>query len=368
MCRCTCSEAGRDATIVAEQSRPDRQKNLVPIENEPLIGETPPGAFVSWLTANPHFYVRNHFSIPHISCSAWNLTVDGLVSRVSALSIEALKSLPRVTLPVTMECAGNNRSDLEPPAPGNQFQSGAISTAYWAGARLSDVLSSAGVESGAMEVLFEAHDSGKPAPDAQEMPYLRSLPIDIAMHPDTMLAYEMNGQPLPPEHGHPIRLIVPGWYGMASVKWLKRITVLDRKFSGFFQTDRYIVEDDSGNAQPLTSIGVKSVIGNIANGDVVRLGRVCVEGMAWSGGERIARVDVSVDGGASWTPAEIVGPTERYAWQQWHFSWTPETAGCYTLQSRATDAGGNVQPDETRWNRLGYMVNGIKPVSVTVSD
>ena len=149
-----------------------------------------------------------------------------------------------------MECAGNNRSDLDPPTPGNQFQNGAVSTAYWAGARLSEVLKSAGVRPNAREVLFEGHDIGNPEPGVSEMPYTRSLPIDVALHPDTLLAYEMNGQELPKEHGHPLRLIVPGWYGMASVKWLRKLTVLDTRYSGYFQGHKYVIEDEDRQLSP----------------------------------------------------------------------------------------------------------------------
>ena len=367
MCNCTCIRAGLSAPTEVAQIRPDdNPKALVTIENEPMIGEAPRRAFDSWLTPNPLFYVRNHFDIPDIKCSGWKLLIDGVVSQDSHITLDELKKLPRVTLPVTMECAGNNRSDLDPPTPGNQFQDGAISTAYWAGVPLRDALAVAGIGDGAREVLFEGHDSGVPAPGEPEMPYMRSLPIDVAMHPDTLLVYEMNGRALPKEHGHPLRLMVPGWYGMASVKWLKRITVLDFNYEGFFQTDRYIIEDETGETVPLTSIGVKSVIGSPAEGDAVRMGEACVTGTAWSGEDRIAAIDVSCDGGDSWERAEVFGPSERYAWQHWHYCWNPPAPGEYTLMSRAIDACGNVQPMKTHWNRLGYMVNGVRPIQISV--
>ena len=180
-------------------------RNGITIEYEPMIGETPQRAFDNWLTPNPLFYVRNHFSIPDISHSDWKLHIDGLVSHNSEFTLDQLKNLKRVTMPITIECAGNNRSDLDPPAPGNQFQNGAVSTAYWAGAPLRDVLAIADVRDGAREVLFEGYDSGSPAPGEPVTPYLRSLPIDVAMHSDTLLVYEMNGCALPKEHGYPIR-------------------------------------------------------------------------------------------------------------------------------------------------------------------
>ena len=364
MCNCTCSKAGLSEST---QVRPnDKPAALVTIERAPMIGETPLSAFDNWITPNPLFYVRNHFDIPEIQCADWKLHIDGVVSQKTALTLDELKNLPRVEMPVTMECAGNNRSDLHPPAPGNQFQNGAISTARWAGVPLKEVLSLSGIGDGAKEVLFEGCDSGVPEPGAATMPYLRSVPIDVAKHPDTLLVYEMNGQDLPKEHGYPIRLMAPGWYGMACVKWVKRVTVLDYRYEGFFQTDRYIIEDDDGGARPLRNMGVKSIISSPEQGVPVRMEEVCVKGAAWSGRERIAAVDVSCDGGRTWTRAETVGPSERYAWQFWRYPWNPPAPGEYTLMSRATDASGNVQPMETRWNRLGYMVNGVKPIKVSV--
>ena len=368
MCNCTCIGAGLSAATQSANVRPGNEKNLVTIEREPQIGEMPQPALDAWITPNPLFYVRNHFSIPSIRRDDWTLSIDGLVSSPAELTLERLKSLPRVTLPVTMECAGNNRSDLDPQVPGNQFDGGAVSTAYWAGVRLSDALLLAGIGSGAREALFVGHDVGEPKPGASEMPYTRSLPLDVALHPDTMLAYEMNGKPLPQEHGHPLRLIVPGWYGMASVKWLNRITITDKPYSGYYQADKYVIEDDLGKTVPLTTMGVKSLIGSPADGETAPMAETCVTGMAWSGQRRIARVDFSADGGATWSPAEIVGPSERYAWQKWHYPWKPDAPGRYTLMSRAVDVDGNIQPMKSRWNRLGYMVNGVKPVEVTVVD
>lgn len=367
MCNCTCSKAGPSDLDSVPQVQPTQSpKNLVPIEHEPMIGETPQSELDNWLTPIPSFYVRNHFEMPEICGSEWKLHIDGLVSKESNLSFEHLRALPSITMPVTIECAGNNRSDLVPPAPGNQFQNGAVSTANWTGTSLHHVLTSCGISDGATEVLFEGYDSGVPEPGAQVMPYLRSLPLNVAMHPDTLLVYEMNSQILPREHGFPVRLLVSGWYGMASVKWLKRITVLDRSYEGFFQTDRYIIEDDEGREVPLGYMGIKSVISSPEVGDSVHMEKVQVNGTAWSGGKRIVAVEVSTDGGNTWRPADLDARCEGYAWRQWCYSWTPDAPGGYTLMSRAVDEAGNVQPMKTRWNRLGYMINGVRPVSVQV--
>lgn len=362
-CKCSRAEFGR-ATSAPLSTQPE-QTGLVAIEREPIIGETPQATLQSWLTPNPLFYIRNHYSIPPAdAAAAWRLEIGGHVGGETELSLTDVRSLPKQTLPITMECAGNNRSDLEPQVPGNPFQNGAVSTAIWAGVPLHLLLEGAGVKDGAVEVLFEGLDAGQPAPDAETQPYLRSLPIDVAMHPQTLLAYEMNGEPLSQEHGCPLRLVVPGWYGMASVKWLRRITVLQEKFEGFFQKDRYIIEGDDGKAHPVATMHVKSLISWPTPDSVLPLRRHNLSGMAWSGFAHIAGVQVSADGGATWGDAELVGPRYRYAWQQWNFGWTPPAPGRYTLASRAIDEAGNAQPLETRWNSLGYIINGVRPVRV----
>ena len=368
MLSCACSQAESVRVLnMPRQTRP-QPDSLVPIDSDPYIGETPQESLQAWLTPNKMFYVRNHFSTPQTDDSTGKLHIEGHVSRPLTLDIADIFELPKRTMPVTIECAGNNRSDLDPSVPGNPFQNGAISNAMWAGAALRDVLDMVDIEDGAVEVLFEGFDSGKPEPDVEVIPYLRSMPVDVALHPDTLLAYEMNGEPLPVEHGYPLRLIVPGWYGMASVKWLSRIEILDHAFEGFFQTDRYIIEQDDGPAIPLSSIYVKSLISNPQQGDVLRSGTVAVAGVAWSGSAYIKKVEVSDDGGNTWILAELVGPCERYTWQQWQFSWTPASPGHYTLVARAEDEAGNIQPLETKWNRLGYAINGVKPICVTIQD
>lgn len=366
--KCACSKAGSTKVL----SNPSRTKpnglDLVPIEEEPKIGETPQETLQSWLTPNPLFYVRNHYATPTVDESRWSLSIDGLVSNQSTLSLSEIQNFPKQTLPVLMECAGNNRSDLNPRVPGNPFQNGAISNAVWAGTTMRHVLERAGVLDGAHEVLFEGVDAGVPAPGATHAPYLRSLPLEVAMHPHTLLAYEMNGEPLSVEHGRPVRLIVPGWYGMASVKWLSKITVLDYKFEGFFQTDRYIVEEDNGGVVPVANILVKSLIGWPQREMMLPMAEHHVTGMAWSGKGHIKCVQISTDAGESWEDADLVGPRYEYSWQQWNFCWTPKVAGHYTLVARAQDEAGNWQPIETKWNALGYMINGVRPVCVTIEE
>lgn len=367
MTLCTCSGAGTNRVTKGPLCSQPKNTSLVPIEAEPMIGETPQETLQSWLTPNPLFYVRNHYSFPSTEQTAsWSLSIDGNVCKELEFTLENFRQFPRQTLPVTTECAGNNRSDLQPKVPGNPFQNGAVSTAIWGGIPLHCLLDKAGIKDGAVEVLFEGLDTGSPVPEREVEPYLRSLPMDVAMHPHTLLAFEMNGEPLPREHGYPIRLIVPGWYGMASVKWLSRISVLQEKFQGFFQSDRYVFEEDD-EIVPVSSIYTKSLISWPQQNTELPLQAHNINGLAWSGNRHIKKVEFSVDDGQVWSEAELVGPRYRYAWQQWNFFWEPKEAGHYTLVARAEDEEGNMQPMETKWNRLGYAINGVRPVCVQVT-
>ena len=342
---------------------------LKQVGDKPFVGETPQDALNSWLTPNPLFYVRSHFDYIDISQTegeVWNITVDGGNGNSVQLSINEIKKLPSKTMAVTMECAGNNRSDLDPLVSGNQFANGAISNAIWTGVSLSDVLKSVEIDSEAIEILFEGADSGVPEAGYEESSYLRSLSIDIAEDPDILLAYEMNGEPLPIEHGYPLRLVVPGWYGMASVKWVKTITAIKEPFHGYFQGKKYVVRYKDGKEHPLTEMQVKSYVTSHTDGELVEKGVISLGGLAWAGRSRVKAVSVSVDGGETWSSANISGPSDDYSWQKWDFSWSTDTAGHYTLISKATDSEGHEQPLESVWNELGYAVNGLKPVHIEV--
>lgn len=366
MVLCTCSEAGLVVSVDSPtQARPSEQ-TLVEIDKIPLVGETPQQILQSWLTPNPLFFVRNHFNTPDIKISSWILTVDGHVSNPRQFLFDDIKKLPKYTSTITLECAGNNRSDLEPSTPGNQFQTGAVSTGVWAGARLSDVLDAVGIESDACQVLFQGADSGEPAPNKPMMSYLRSLPMDVAMHQGTLIAYEMNGEELPTHHGYPLRLVVPGWYGMASVKWLIGIKVIDYDYQGFFQTEKYVIKNSDGIPEQITQMSVKSLISDPAERALLPKEPTCVSGMAWSGYTGIEKVEFSADGGRNWDQTNLSPPSGPYAWQQWHIKWVPLQLGHYTLLSKATDESGHVQPMETLWNSGGYIVNGVRPICVTV--
>ena len=365
-CTCTPAEAAGFTEDPWHTQPHPQPATLVTIDSDPFVGETPLTAIQSWLTPNSLYYARNHFATPSIDISEWSLLIDGQVSRPIELSYSDIRELPSRTLPVTMECAGNSRVDLSPPVQGNKFRGGAVSTAIWTGVPLKTMLEQSALRGVAKEVLFEGADKGEPEPGRPVVPYQRSLPLDVALHPDTLLAYEMNGEPLPDDHGRPLRLVVPGWYGMASVKWVRRITVLDHCFEGFFQTERYFLPGDRGSSTPLTTVFVKSLISRPRHGEVYGLVENQVTGLAWSGHGRISRVNVSDDHGETWRPALLGGLQQSYTWRQWSISWTPGSVGHHTLIARAQDEAGNVQPMKTTWNPLGYAVNGVQSVCVNV--
>lgn len=343
---------------------------LIVVNTQPFNAEAPLGEQIGLLTPNPLHYVRTNFGVPRLTATQWRLSVDGEVERPYTLSYDELRALPSRSLLVTLECAGNGRASLQPPASGEPWQYGAVSTAEWTGVPLKAVLDAAGLTPRAREIMLEGADSGSVATRDAPIPFARSMPMERALHPDTILAYAMNGEPLSAEHGFPARLVVPGWYGMAAVKWVTRIAAIDHAFDGYYQVERYIMahpERGETTITPLTTIRVRSLIIDPADGAVVPRGQRRVRGLAWSGQSPVSRVEVSVDGGATWEAAELASAAERYAWRRWEYLWTAQTAGPVTLQSRAFDDAGQTQPVEPEWNRLGYANNAIQPVAVTVA-
>jgi sulfite oxidase len=368
MARCACA-AAEAAGITKDpwHTQPHLQPaTLVTIDTVPFVGETPMEVIQNWITPIAIYCARNHFETPLVDVNQWTLDVDGLVSKPLSLTYSDVPELPQRTLVVTMECAGNNRTDLTLPVKGSQFGDGAISTAIWVGVSLRYVLELAGVADGAVEVFFEGVDSERGAPGQPVVPYQRSLLMEAALHPDTVLAYLMNSEELPTDHGYPIRLVVPGWYGMASVKWLNKITVLDHLFEGFFQADRYIMENEDGGMGSLRDMVVKSLITSPRHGQIFDVRPHQITGLAWSGEGAVTKVEISDDFGQNWRPAKLGGLNLQYAWQQWATTWQPQYPGHHTLMARATDASGSIQPMETNWNELGYAINGAQSVCVNV--
>jgi len=354
--RAAQSRAGRPGRGTAPQHRV--------VRDDSLNVETAPQALCAYLTPAADRFLRSNFEVPRLSPRGHRLDVGGLVERPLRLRVQELSRFPQRTLTVTTECAGNHRTTLSPLPPGEPWSGGAVSTARWTGVPLAALLERAGLRPGAVEVIATGADSGQ-VTDGQA-PYARSLPLARALHPDTVVALRMNGEPLLPPHGAPARLIVPGWYGMASVKWLARLELVAEPFAGYFQSERYVYRQPGQAATPVTDMRVKSVFTSPSPAVPVAMGPVRVGGFAWSGSARIARVEVKSGDGAGWVAARLTGDDEPYAWRAWESTWTPASRGRHVLRCRAADEAGNVQPDLPRWNELGYGANGVQTLVVEV--
>ncbi len=335
------------------------------VRHEPFNAESPSGALQHPLTPLANVYVRTNFGVPELS-GPHAIRVHGAVHREMTVSLDTLRAMPQHTVTTTMECAGNDRLGMRPLPVGEPWHHGALSTVSWTGVSLVDVLELVGVLPSAVEVLLTAADAG-PRDDAEgTVRFARSLPLADTQRRDTLLALEMNGAPLTPAHGAPVRLAVPGWYGMASVKWVTHVELLQTPYEGYFQRQRYVY-DEAGGITPVDRMRVKSIITSPAAG--ARVDRtVIVTGWAWSGFGSIRRVEVSVDGGDDWQPAVLGKPVSAYAWTPWSVSIEVVRNGRIVLRSRATDASGVTQPDAIVWNRLGYGNNGIRQVVVEVES
>jgi DMSO/TMAO reductase YedYZ molybdopterin-dependent catalytic subunit len=350
-----CQQA-MDAGLVVHRAHPLNCETSIPA----LIGGT--------VMPNARFYVRNHFQIPALEPEAFSLNVGGLVERPLTLSLRDLFNMPSRTHVVTLECAGNGRTKFSPPTPGEKWEFGAVSTAEWTGVPLVEILDRAGVRGDAREVLFRGADVGRVENHADPIRFERSLAIDHARDGDVLLAYAMNGEPLPLHHGHPLRLIVPGWYAVASVKWLNEIELIDHTFEGHYQYEKYQFEwrrDGHVVREPVTLQRVRSLITEPAPYQRLQPGELTIRGVAWSGAAPIARVEVSVADG-EWREAQLIGDRKRHSWQRWELITRVQSAGTLTIRVRATDLAGRSQPERAEWNRLGYGNNAIHPVHVHV--
>lgn len=344
---------------------------LIVRSRSPQDLETPISLLTDWITPNDVFFVRSHLPTPNVDGSTWALNVAGAVDRSLTLRLDDLRALPRATSVVTLECAGNGRAFFDPPVAGVQWQRGAVGNARWAGVRLSDVLRRAGVHQTGQFVLLDGADR----PVGTVPDFTRTLPIAKAMHRDTLLAFEMNGVPLPVSHGFPLRAIVPGWEGAYWMKWLTAITVLDAQHDGFFVQTAYRYPRQAvapgsvvpaNEMEPLTGMAVKSLIVSPEAGASLPAGRLRVAGFAWTGEGEIARVEVSTDGGGSWQRTSLGRDREPYAWRAFEYEWRGAPSGAYTVLARATDSRGRTQRDVPRWNPSGYLWNAPDRVAVTV--
>jgi DMSO/TMAO reductase YedYZ molybdopterin-dependent catalytic subunit len=313
-------------------------------------------------------YVLVHYDIPYVDPGTWRLTVDGRVRTPLDLDLADLRARKRVEHTVTLECAGNGRARMSPRPVSQPWLDEAVGTARWTGTSLADLLADAGMLDDAVDVVFTGLDHGTDR--GVEQNYQRGLSVsDLA---DVVVAYLMNGQPLPPQHGAPVRLVVPGWYGMASVKWLTRITVLDKAFTGFQNATAYrIKRDGDDTGEPVSRVLPRALVVPPGFPDfmtrrrIVEAGSVELFGRAWCGDAAVRRVEVSVDSALTWADATLGGQTSRFAWRPWTYLWQA-TPGDVDLLVRATDEHGRTQPVAQSWNSQGMANNMAQRVEVTV--
>lgn len=345
----------------------------ITLSKEPLNLEMPFASVDRLITPTALHYVRNHYPIPKLDAASYRLEVSGAVGKRLSLSLAELKKLKAATRTVTLECAGNGRSFIRPAQKGVQWGLGGVSTAEWTGVPLASVLEMAGLRKEAVEVILDGADKGDPKKEIQPatpISFSRSLSVAKAKRPEVLLAWAMNGEPLRPEHGYPLRAIVAGWYGMASVKWLRRIIAVTRPFNGFDQTIDYGVwvrgEDGLDRLEPITEMQVKASVARPSEGEVVAVGKAYrVHGAAWAGESAVAKVEVSADGGKTWAAAKLLGQEVPFAWRLWEWAWVP-AKGETGLRARATDRRGRAQPLKHDANRRSYMANFVRATGVVV--
>jgi DMSO/TMAO reductase YedYZ molybdopterin-dependent catalytic subunit len=346
---------------------------LIVRAHEPRNLEFPVSELREAVVPNEHFFIRSHFAVPPVDVKAWRLKVEGAVEKPFELTYEDLTKLPARTLTATLECAGNGRVHISPPVPGLQWGQGAVGNAEWGGVPLAALLDRAGVKGGAVEVILEGADKGQinveprsPGP----IHFARSLPMDKARKDEVLLAYKMNGETLPASHGYPLRAVVGGWYGMASVKWLSRIIVTDRPFQGFWQSLDYSYferKDGLPTLRPVTAVQPKAILARPGLNEIVPAGKPFrLFGAAWAGERAVAKVDVSVDGGKTWNAARLLGEPKPVQWVLWEYVWERPAGGDASIVARATDDQGGTQPPSRDPDRRTYMINHLVPVPVTV--
>jgi len=342
-------------------------------EKEPVNLEMPFATLKAFITPVEQFYVRCHHPIPQLDARKWRLEIEGDVENPLSMDHAELAAMENRTITTTMECAGNGRAFLEPQRHGAQWEGGAVGTARWTGVPLADLLARAGVRASACEVILIGADLGEirepPRPEG-EIHYSRSLPLDKA-NGDVLLAMSMNDRPLEPTHGFPLRAIVPGWYGMAAVKWLTRIVVTSQPYHGYYQTIDYSYWERGSTSPtllPITGMRVKAQIARPGFAEAVPAGQPYrVYGAAWTSGAEITRVEISTDAGTTWNDAQLLGDPVRDAWRLWEYEWAvPAMAGETVLMARATDSQGRTQPPRHHDDRGSYLIHHWLPIRVVI--
>lgn len=303
------------------------------------------------------FFVRCNGGVPTLDPETWRLDVGGLVEKPFSLSLADLQALPHRSLVAFMECAGNGRTRFEPLPEGTPWRNDAVGNALWEGVSLRDVLNLAAVDPRTVEIVSQGADFER---------MNRGLPLAVANDPDTLVAWSMNGAPLTPEHGAPVRLFVPGWAGIASTKWLTSLTAVDEPWQGYYNVQNYVIfREDGSPVRPVQTMPVKSIVYSPQPEARLSPGRTTISGFAWSGDGAIARVEISTDGGATFADASITHQAGPRSWVRFALEWDA-APGLHRLRSRAFDDAGNAQPDQAEWNLKGYQMNGIFEVPVSV--
>jgi DMSO/TMAO reductase YedYZ molybdopterin-dependent catalytic subunit len=353
-----------------------RPVGLIIRQKDPNNLEMPFDQLGDFITPSELFYIRSHFLVPELNVASYRLSIRGAVRRELSLSYAEIRSMPSRTCIATLECAGNSRVFLVPPAPGAQWELGAVGNAEWTGVPLAVLLDRAGLADRVCELVLEGADSGVPKEEPKPpgtISYARSIPRNRALEPDVLIAYSMNGQDLTPDHGYPLRAIVPGHYGMASVKWLTDIIATTQPFQGYWQTSDYGYWDDSAGVpvrRPLAEMKLKAQIARPRVYETLEPGRsYSIFGAAWAGDTDVTEIWVSVDGGTSWVQGDFLDPINRHAWRRWKYEWiTPTHPGRYTLLARAKGADERIQPDNHDSNFGSYVIDHPLPIEVFITE
>jgi DMSO/TMAO reductase YedYZ molybdopterin-dependent catalytic subunit len=367
-----CAAAG--LSPLGKFAAAEAAEKLITKVSRPFDAETPVEAFASWITPNEQFFVRSHFGPPpsdRIDPASWRLSIKGLVERELSLGLSDLSRFEEVSVTAVVQCSGNGRAFHRPRAAGVQWRKGAVGNARWTGVRLRDVLAKAGVQAKAKHL----HLLGADRPVLPTTPlFHRSIPLEKALHPDTILALRMNGEPLPLLHGAPLRLIAPGWMADACVKWLTDLTLSETEAPGYYMQTAYRhpvrpvqpgEQIKPADLRPVEAMIVKSLITSPLDGGSVN-GNIKVQGVAWTGEGRIVSVEVSADEGRTWAQAQLTGDEVPYAWRLWEHDWRPARPGAQVLLCRATDDRGHTQPERSPWNPSGFLWNGWDRITVDV--
>ncbi|MDR7235848.1 sulfite oxidase [Neobacillus drentensis] len=342
--------------LITKKLVPENQETPIHFQNGDIVNEK-------------LFFRRNHFHYPKFTSSFYLLPIEGFVYTPKVFSLQEIYSFPAKAIRLVLECSGNKRELFEPNVFGEQWGKGAMSQGIWKGVSLRSLLQYTGLLDTAKEIVFEGYDYGARSDSNQFHHFSRSLPIEKALDPDTILDYEYNHHPLPFKHGFPLRLIVPGWYAMASVKWIKKMIVIDQEFKGPFQAVDYVYYPNTENDHQktlVTSIHVNSTIQSPLNMQTLNTGVYEINGIAWTGTGQITTVEISMDEGLTWHTCELVSSSEKYAWVRWKYIWDAHKKGEYTIKSKATDSFGNIQPLDPIWNRKGYGYNAIDSIKVKI--